>query len=96
MAYVKYPMTECECATLESGKEEADGGENGYSSIAANGVDNDDYQLKDHESSNSVNKEAKLGGLEYKWCYTSDSHVTFSNETEVHESQAYLLLYVQR
>ena len=30
------------------------------------------------------------------WCYTSDSYVTLAEESEVHECQAYLLLYVHR
>ena len=43
--------------------------------------------------------EAELGYREPSediWCYTSDSYVNLAREDEVHNSQAYLLLYVQR
>ena len=83
-----------------------DGGEGGFPSTAK-GADKygHHYQAEAYEmvelgyqiSDENANKRPELGvQKEDIWCYTSDSYVSLSNEADVHDSQAYLLLYVQR
>ena len=88
IAYVKYTMGDCEHETAKHTKhrkEVSDGGESGYSNF----VDNHVYQTVEDDGESGDRREDI-------WCYTSDSYVTFANETDVHDCQAYLLLYVRR
>ena len=88
IAYVKYTIRDYEHETAKHTKhrkEVSDGGESGYSNF----VDNHMYQ--------TVEDDGKSGDrLKDVWCYTSDSYVNSTNETEVHDCQVYLLLYVRR
>ena len=88
IAYVKYTMGDCEHETAKHTKhrkEVSDGGESGYSNF----VDNHVYQTVEDDGESGDRQEDI-------WCYTSDSYVTFANKTDVHDCQAYLLLYMQR
>ena len=88
IAYVKYTIRDYERETAKHTKhrkEVSDGGESGYSNF----VDNHVYQTVEDDSESGDRQEDV-------WCYTSDSYVTFANKTDVHDCQAYLLLYVQR
>lgn len=91
IAYVKYPVRDFEHETVrhtEHRKEVSDGGESRYSS-STKVADNPVHQtVEDGGESGDQQKDV--------WCYTSDSYVTFADETDVHDCQAYLLLYVRR
>ena len=81
---------------------EMHGNEGSFSSTAKSSDKyGDHYQAEAYEvaelgyqnSDENANRRAEKKDI---WCYTSDSHISLSKETEVHNSQAYLLLYVQR
>ena len=70
--------------------EETSGTEAGFSSAAQDAVHSgcqENHYLKITSNTDDSKKDI--------WCYTSDSNVSFTDEKDVHDSQAYLLFYVQ-
>ena len=67
---------------------------------SAKGADHqpEDYGKAELGYQKSVKNASKRVGRQKidTWCYTSDSYVTSASKEDVHDSQAYLLLYVQR